>query len=53
MCRFLNMDTSNGCSGYPGSIIELHNEQIETRFTERHMIVCQEMINENGDKPDI
>ncbi len=42
-----------GGSGHPGIIIELCNEQVEIRFTERHMIDLQEMIKANGEKPDI
>lgn len=40
-----------GGSGYPGIIVELCNEQVEIRFTERHMIDLQEIIKANGDKP--
>jgi hypothetical protein len=42
-----------GGSGHPGIIVELCNEQVEIRFTERHMIDLQEMIRANGEKPDI
>jgi len=41
-----------GGSGHPGIIVELCNEQVEIRFTERHMIDLQEMIKANGEKPD-
>jgi hypothetical protein len=42
-----------GGSGHPGIIVELCNEQVEIRFTERHMIDLQEMIKANGDNPGI
>lgn len=42
-----------GGSGHPGIIVELCNEQVEIRFTERHMIDLQEMIKANGERPDI